>query len=147
MDDIFAIQMLKARYFRCIDTKDWAAFAAVFTEDVEIAVREDTGTDEVLVGRDRFARTVGLALDGATTVHPGHMPEIEVAGDGTATGTWAMEDYVEWAPGEDGARQGFRGYGHYHETYRHDGDRWRIATLRLTRLRRDQLSPGGQAGS
>jgi hypothetical protein len=28
----------------------------------------------------------------------------------------------------------FRGFGHYHETYRKVSGEWRIATLRLTRL-------------
>ena len=133
MDDIFAIQMTKARYFRAIDTKDWDLLTSVMIEDVAIDVTDDVEGGEPYVGRDTFVGTCAKVLRDAVTVHHGHMPEIVVDGD-TATGTWAMEDYVDW--GENGA---FRGYGHYHETYVRDGATWRIASLRLVRLRRDWL--------
>ena len=131
MDPIFAIQMLKARYFRAIDTKDWDLLASVMVEDVVIDVTDDVEGGEPYVGRDRFVRTCAKVLADAVTVHHGHMPEIEVDGD-TATGTWAMEDFVDW--GEGGA---FRGYGHYHERYALVDGAWRITSLTLTRLRRD----------
>ena len=34
MDDIEAIKQLKARYFRTMDTKDWAGMREVFADDV-----------------------------------------------------------------------------------------------------------------
>ena len=34
--DIEAIKRLKARYFRTLDTKDWAAYREVFVDDVVI---------------------------------------------------------------------------------------------------------------
>lgn len=42
-------------------------------------------------------------------------------------------DQVEW-PGDGGSWSGLRGCGHHLETYRHTGDGWRIAHLRLDRL-------------
>ena len=36
VDDIEAIKQLKARYFRTMDTKDWAAMQLVFTDDVVV---------------------------------------------------------------------------------------------------------------
>ena len=33
--DIEQIKQLKARYFRLLDTKDWDAFAELFTDDCE----------------------------------------------------------------------------------------------------------------
>lgn len=136
MDDLEAIKQLKARYFRLLDTKQWDAWGEVFTDDVRMDVPEG---DVVLDGRAAVVGGVSAALTGTTTVHHGHMPEIEVTG-ATATGTWAMEDYVEWPSGEDGTRNGLRGYGHYHETYaKGDDGRWRIASLRLDRLRIDPL--------
>ena len=139
MDDIFAIQILKARYFRAIDTKDWDLLASVFVEDVEIDVTDDVEGGRPYVGRDQFVGTCAKVLRDATTVHHGHMPEVEVDGD-TATGIWAMEDYVDWGTGEDGRRNAFRGYGHYHERYVREADGWRIAALKLTRIRRDWLT-------
>jgi SnoaL-like domain len=37
---IEAIKQLKARYFRCLDTKDWAGFLAVFAPDAVIDASE-----------------------------------------------------------------------------------------------------------
>ena len=36
MDDVEAIKQLKARYFRTMDTKDWAGMCQVFTDDVVV---------------------------------------------------------------------------------------------------------------
>ncbi len=66
------------------------------------------------------------------------MPEIEITGDGTARGVWAMFDYVEW-PENDGVRNGLQGYGHYREEYRREDGAWRISRIRLERLRIDWL--------
>lgn len=138
MGDVGAIQILKARYFRAIDTKDWDLLAGVFTEDVEIDVTDDAEGGEVYTGRDRFVATVARILADAVTVHHGHTPEIELTGPDTATGVWAMEDDVDWGPGPDGVPRRFTGAGHYHEAYVREADgAWRIASLRLTRLRRD----------
>ena len=133
MDPILAIQFLKARYFRAIDTKDWDLLSSVMVEDVTIDVTDDVEGGEPYVGRDQFVRTCAKVLEHAVTVHHGHMPEIEVDGD-AATGIWAMEDYVDW--GENGA---FRGYGHYHERYALADGGWRITSMKLTRIRRDWL--------
>jgi uncharacterized protein (TIGR02246 family) len=132
VDDIFAIQILKAQYFRAIDTKDWDLLASVMTEDVAIDVTDDVEGGSPYVGRDQFVGTCAKVLRDAVTVHHGHMPEIALAGTDEATGIWAMEDYVDW--GEGGA---FRGYGHYHERYVKQDGEWRIADLTLTRIRRD----------
>jgi uncharacterized protein (TIGR02246 family) len=145
-DDLVAIEaihQLKARYFRGIDTKDWDLWADVFAEDATLAVPE---IGMSIAGRDAIVQGVSGALVDATTVHHGHMPEIEITSPTTATGIWAMYDYVEWPALEDGSRVGMHGYGHYHETYVcHDGT-WRIASSRLDRIRTDSLgalpSPG-----
>jgi len=34
--ELEAIKRLKARYFRCMDTKDWEGWADVFTEDASL---------------------------------------------------------------------------------------------------------------
>lgn len=134
--DIEAIKQLKARYFRLMDTKRWDDWGLVFATDVVMEVPE---ADMVNNGRSEVVRIVSSALEGARTVHHGHMPEIEVTGADTARGTWAMFDYVEWPPGGDGARVGLTGYGHYLEDYVREDGEWRIARTRLERLRVDPL--------
>ena len=136
-DDLEAIKQLKARYFRFLDTKDWEAWGSVFATDALMEVPE---ADVVEHGREAIVSAVSAALEGTTTVHHGHMPEIELTGPDSARGIWAMFDYVEWPGGGDGGRVGLQGYGHYHEEYvRQDGE-WRIARTRLVRLRVDPLT-------
>ena len=129
------IKQLKARYFRCMDTKDWAGFAGVFAPDAELDMRgEDPGSD-VNRGAQVIADYVRNAVDPVVTVHHGHMPEIEITSDDTATGIWAMEDKLRWP---EGSPIGWmHGYGHYHETYERVDGAWKIKTLTLTRLRID----------
>jgi hypothetical protein len=125
--------VLKARYFRHLDTKDWDGLASLFTDDATMDVSEDSG--RVIEGPADFVTGVAQALEGAETVHHGHMPEIEVTSPTEAHGVWAMEDRIRWPRGAEVGT--LHGWGHYHETYRRVDGEWRIATLRLTRLRRD----------
>ena len=130
MDDLEAIKQLKARYFRTMDSKDWAAMRAVFTDDV---VMDTTGAGGRLVtGADEFMAGLQEVLAGATTVHHGHMPEIELTSATTATGIWALHDIVIWPTG-----MRLDGYGHYHETYEKADEVWRIKSSTLTRLHTD----------
>jgi uncharacterized protein (TIGR02246 family) len=134
VDDVEAIRQLKARYFRTMDTKDWAGMRQVFTDDVVMDTTEAGGG--LVEGADAFMAFLEEALGEATTVHQGHMPEIELTSDTTATGVWALNDIVIW-PG--GMR--LDGYGHYHETYQKSGGTWRIKSSRLTRLHVDFVVP------
>jgi ketosteroid isomerase-like protein len=130
LDDVEAIKQLKARYFRLLDTKDWDGFRGVFTDDVVIDTSQAGG--DVVSGVDAFLDFLQVALADTTTVHQGHMPEIDVTDAGEASGTWALHDIVIWA---DGTR--LDGFGHYHERYRRQPDGWRIASSTLTRLHTD----------
>jgi hypothetical protein len=137
------IKALKARYFRCMDTKQWEPFAELFTTDASIDVsgemRASATTEGITRGRAEIAAFVRNAIDDVTTVHHGHTPEIDVLSPTRATGVWAMEDKLRWPAGAP--IRTMHGYGHYHDTYeKHDG-RWLIASLKLTRLRVDVEMP------
>ena len=135
--DIEEIKQLKARYFRSMDTKDWDGFAAVFAPDAVLDVTGETGADEGIVrGNELIAAYVRGHVDPVTTVHHGHMPEIEVTSATTASGVWSMEDMLRWPNGTE-----MHGYGHYHETYEKRDGTWRIKTTTLTRLRVDMSEP------
>jgi len=123
-----AIKVLKARYFRYMDTKQWDKLSTVFTSDLVADFREGPG--EISHGRDAYMEMLIGAIGEATTVHHGHTPEITLLSGGTAEGIWAMYDIV------DHPRFSLEGWGHYHEKYRVDSDgNWRIAELKLTRLK------------
>jgi uncharacterized protein (TIGR02246 family) len=134
MDDLEAIRQLKARYFRTMDTKDWAGMRQVFTDDVVLDTSAAGGS--VVSGADEFMTFLQEVLSGAVTVHQGHMPEIELTSPTSATGIWALNDIVIWP---DGTR--LTGYGHYHETYEKSGDVWKIKSSKLTRLHADIRPP------
>jgi uncharacterized protein (TIGR02246 family) len=137
------IKALKARYFRCMDTKDWDGFADQFTPNASIDVsgemRAGPDDDGKISGRRAITDFVRGAIDAVTTVHHGHMPEIDVTSPTRATGVWAMEDMLRWPDGSP--IRAMHGYGHYHETYEKTDGRWRISSLKLTRLRVDVEMP------
>jgi hypothetical protein len=138
VDDIEAIKQLKARYFRCMDTKAWDEMAQVFAEDVHVDMEAEGGG--IQDDRDSFMAMLVASIGDVTTVHHGHMPEITLTSPTTASGIWAMEDKLRWPEG--GPITAMHGYGHYHETYEKGADgQWRIKTLTLTRLRVDFEMP------
>ena len=133
-DEIEAIRRFKARYFRLMDTKDWDGMrrcspTTSSSTPQRRAVRWPGGADEFMA----FLRE---ALGDAVTVHHGHMPEIDLTSDTTATGIWALNDIIIWSSG-----MRLDGYGHYHETYEKSDGEWRINSSKLTRLHTDFTMP------
>jgi hypothetical protein len=140
------IRKLKARYFRAVDTHDWALLSEVFGDDIVCDFRgattptgADSGVpllreeDQVLRGRAAVLAGLEIDLTGVGSVHQGYLPEIEIVDQETATGVWAMSDIL--IPADATPFRELRGYGHYHETYRVERGAWRIVECRLTRLR------------
>jgi uncharacterized protein (TIGR02246 family) len=134
VDDVEAIKQLKARYFRTMDTKDWAGMRRVFADDVVMDTTDSGGG--VVTGADAFLEFLRQTLAGAVTVHQGHMPEITLTSPTTATGIWALHDDIVWP---DGTRM--QGDGHYHEEYALVDGAWLIMSSTLTRLRMDLVVP------
>ena len=133
---IAAIKQLKARYFRLMDTKQWAAYRQLFTDDMVFYF--ESARAPAATSGDEFVAHVRGRLATAVSVHQGHMPEIELTSADSARGVWAMFDWVD----DPGQHRAFQGYGHYHEEYRRGDDgQWRISQLRLTRLRVDEVAP------
>jgi len=139
------IRTVKARYFRCVDTKDWDGLAAVFTSDVVLDrtyggsvqcpwTKEWTppvSPEPLLVrGRDAVMAMIRKAVEHLHTVHHGHMPEIAFDDDATARAIWSMSDELRDREG----RLIVAGRGHYHDVCRRTEDGWRIAAFTLTRL-------------
>jgi SnoaL-like domain len=134
------IKQLKARYFRYMDTKDWAGLRTVFTADAVFDVRgalelpkpDSEYAEPIITGLEAIVGYISAGLQPLVSVHHGHMPEIDIISSSEARGIWPMSDLLSAPPGAPFRL--FRGYGHYHETYRKKDGEWRIATLRLRRL-------------
>ena len=137
------IRNTKARYCRYMDTKQWGLMPDLFTADCHVE-----GFDSAPDGANASKLVEGLSnrFKDAISVHHCHMGEVEITGVGEARAIWAMEDFVEWpdnVPSTPTAPRGFYGYGHYEEAYRLTEGVWKIAHMRLTRLRID-LIPDSQ---
>ena len=145
------IKNLKAKYFRGVDFKDMNLLRQVFAEDVRVdvvgattdpltginAVPEATG--QVLNGLDAVINSYAAGTAMMQSVHHGFMPEIDIIDERNAKAIWPMFDTLRFPAGPIAELNGF---GHYHETYRCVEGKWKIHTLRLTRLRVDfKLGP------
>lgn len=136
--DWVAICETKARYCRCLDTKDWAGYADCFTDDV---VFETPPAGNITRGRDEVLKMVRQAVETSKTTHHVHNPEMKFSADGrSADVIWAMQDRNTWS--EERRAQvgnaGHTGYGHYHERYIKCADgRWRIKSQVLSYLQMD----------
>lgn len=156
---IEAIKNVKARYWYCMDTKDWAGLRDVFTDDAVFDMRAEralalgtsmdglpgereaaeAGDPLVIVGAETIASFIRAAVESWTTVHHGHAPIIDVAECDRGTAIWPLFDYID-----DGQRS-MKGYGHYHEEYRKIDGRWLISSAVLTRIRADGQHPNAES--
>lgn len=143
LEAIEAIKLLKARYFRGVDTGDGALVRSVLAEDcvldyTDCFVDPLTGDDHfpalsmIMRGRAAYSGN-GLAGIGIISAHFGPNCEIEIDDAHSARGIWSMTDRLIMAPG--GPVRELLGHGHYHETYVRVDQRWYIQTLRIVRTR------------
>jgi hypothetical protein len=140
---IEAIRRAKARYFRGVDTGDAALTRSVLAEDCVLDYRgcctdPASGRDYlptmniVVNGRSAWSEG-GLRAAGIVSLHQGFNADIVPTSDDTATAVWGMTDQL-WMPVTAPFRY-LRGCGFYHETYVREEGEWRIATLRIERIR------------
>lgn len=87
---IRAIEQLKYRYVRALDTKDWDLFRSTFVDDATAVYGERLEFDDADAIVAFMRENLGPTM---VTLHQVHHPEIEVDGD-TATGRWSLQDRV-----------------------------------------------------
>jgi hypothetical protein len=122
-EDLEAIRQLKYRYFRTLDCKDWDALAETLAEDATTSY--DSGR-YAYTGRAAILEFLRGALGSKRMIsmHHGHHPEIELTGEGTARGTWYLEDKVYFLD----ANTVLRGAAFYTDEYVKVGGEWKIAS-------------------
>jgi SnoaL-like domain len=141
--EIEPIKKLKARYFRHMDQQRWDEWKKCFTEDVTAVYdgpprlnKRDDPAQVACEGRTRLVDAVSGLFVESKSVHQGFMPEIELTSPTTATGIWAMFDYIRTPRGS------FKGWGHYYEEYVKQEGEWKIKKIRLTRLHVEEIWEG-----
>ncbi len=140
------LEQLKSRYCRAIDNKLWNVLPELFAPDARFegfALAQQGATVQV------FVSELAKRLSGAITAHHCHLPDFRIFSADFAKGIWAMMDYNEW-PEPMGFRgfpdsTGFCGYGFYEESYQRINGVWRIAFMRLARVRVDPLVEGARS--
>ena len=130
LSDLEEIKVLKARYFRGIDTADWALLEGMFTDDVNVEY----------VGGDYHVRLKGAAAmmeflansfhSGTLGMHHGHTPEIALTGPDSAEGIWYLEDIFI------NLEEEFHTFGSaiYRDVYLREGGTWRISSTVYDRV-------------
>ena len=124
LEAIEGIRLLKARYFRLIDTKQWDLLPRLFTPDLKIVTPDGKVWME---GGESYAASLTYGLTDAVSCHQGFTGEIEIYDADSAAAIWAMQDIITWT--ERHPREGWKaitGRGHYQETYRRAAGEWRI---------------------
>ena len=126
------IKVLKYRYFRALDFKEWDDFGATLTEDA--AAQYGTRVYGEPLNLNGRAAITGFMRDNVAadivTVHVASHPEIEVEGE-VGRGSWCFEDTVI-VPEHDVM---IRGAGYYRDRYVLTADaEWRIAETAYERL-------------
>jgi len=91
--DVEAIKRIKYAYLRLLDLKQFEELGELLTEGCSASYEDGRRCFE---GRRAIVEFLTGALGdaGIVTRHQCHHPEIVVTGDGTATGTWYLEDRV-----------------------------------------------------
>jgi ketosteroid isomerase-like protein len=128
-----AIEELKYRYMRAVDTKDWELLASTLEPDVTA----EYGDRLSFAGAAELVGTLSrIMTDDTITVHRLHQPEIQLDGD-TATGIWALTDRVI----RKKDRVMIEGASIYRDGYRRGaGGAWRIARTAYERLYESEVS-------
>ena len=130
------IKRLKSRRDRAVDEKDWQTLEALHAPD---HVSHVDGF-EPWKSAAEMIRNIRASMEGVTSVHQCHTPDITFESPTRATGIWAMSDYLSWKQGDE--EHWLRGYGFYEEKYEKRDGRWVYVWRRLRRLKVD-ISPGG----
>jgi hypothetical protein len=128
------VKELRARYCRFLDLHQWDELRSVFTTDARLELAGGTRYDD----RDSFVAAMRANFgDGGQVVHHCQLPELVILDPDRIRGVWALFSDV--------AREGTprsQSYSYYAEEYRRTPAGWKIAFLRLVRLRTDLPDEG-----
>lgn len=119
--EIHRIEQLKYRYVRFLDQKRWDDMEALLTEDCTASYGGGTYTFGDRAAIMEFLRT-SMGSTSMLSSHRVTHPEIELAGDGTASGIWALQDVVVHL--DFGVT--IQGAAFYEDRYRIVDGEWRI---------------------
>jgi hypothetical protein len=122
IEAVEAIKRLKYRYWRHLDLKQWDELAACFVEHASVRYGDGKYVFEGVAAIMRFLRESLDTHTGSVTVHHGHHPEIELTSPTTATGVWALYNYMY----NQKQNRGIRIAAYYEDEYVKVGAHWKF---------------------
>lgn len=134
-EEIEKIRLLKAKYCRYIDTKNFEEWGKLFTPNAELTFYNLDGSPQYHFSS--VAALLSATKDGfadAQTIHQLHNSEIEFISDTEVRAIWSMEDVQIFPASGDNPKNTVHGYGFYHDTWRLIDGEWKLAVLELRRI-------------
>ena len=132
------IRVLRAQYWRFVDTKAWEEFGELLMPDCYFTNHE---SDYTFAGKDQMRDQIRGILGEVFTFHAGHQSEITILDELHATGIWAISDYLVFPEHvdypADPAIKTIRSVGYYFDTYEKVDGRWLFAGIDFHRFRTD----------
>lgn len=133
LHQIESVKMLKAKYCRFVDTKQWKELANLLAENPTITFEN---TEGVVIHKfstaDDFLGSC-VMLEMAVSAHHVHNPEIQAISEEMVYAIWAMEDRIFFPVNLEAPFKSLHGFGYYHETYILENGSWKIKSLLLKR--------------
>lgn len=134
LEDIECIKKLKHRYLHCLDNKLWDELGQCLDRDVKASFM---GGAMKYDGRDELMGFYRVALPPSRlTAHMGHHPQIEIAGENKAKGTWEVKTYLI----EIEANLSLGGMSVFHEEYVKEAGEWKIKSMHCYRIYEEMWS-------
>lgn len=94
LQDMELIRQVTYRYFRCVDTGDFAGLERCFAPCASVSFIGGSYRFEC-EGRDKIVEALKSILHaGIASMHTAHHPEITLTGAGTAEGIWYLTDWA-----------------------------------------------------
>ena len=124
--DIEAIKVVKSRYFRFMDEKDWPAMRALLADDLEF----HHPTIGSFTDADATIAAVGERVAAIRSVHQGHDPEVTVHGD-DADGLWGLQSFVS-SPTDPSVQ--ITRFARYTDRFRRIDGSWKISYIHFAYL-------------
>jgi hypothetical protein len=119
--DIAALLHLKDRAFQAIDEREWAALAALYTDDARFE-----GFAVSARGGDGFAAALRIHIGDARTVHRWAEPGFTVLGPDRVRATWATHSTVTRV-------DSLQVFGYQTDLFERAGSTWLISAQIMTR--------------
>lgn len=130
LSDFEEIRTLKHRYFRGIDTADFALLEGLFADDIVVDYQGGNYRVKLQGRADMLEFLANSFHSDAVAMHLGHMPEITMTGENSADGIWYLQDIFISLEKMNHTI----GTAIYKDSYRRQDDGWKIARTTYERV-------------